>query len=101
MTREQMLAKMELTDKDFQGYVARSKKFIESLNEAQLRFHFSSKQAPIPVEEAAKAFGPDVTVEQLMDLFVDAPLFEGPVLGVNICCGKKYRGPLSPGKETR
>lgn len=88
MNREAMLAKMELSDGDFRDYIAKSKTFIESLNEAQLKFHFNSKRAPVPMEDAAKAFGPDVTVEQLKDLFDGAPIFDGTVLGVNTCCGR-------------
>lgn len=99
MTREEMLRKMELSDHDFRDYVAKSKRFRDSLNEAQLRFHLSSKSSPIHVEDAAKAFGPDVTVDQLTELFAEAPIFGGVIVGVNTCCGKRYEGPLPPRPE--
>lgn len=88
MQREAMLKKMGIGDADFRDYLTKSAAFVASLNEAQLDFHLNSKHPTLTVTEAAAAFGPDVTEEDISKLFEEAPPVAS-VMFTNACCGRK------------
>jgi hypothetical protein len=60
MTRREMLEKLGLTEEEYADLMKKTLGFCKSLNEAQKRVVKSSLPS---LEEAARSFGPDVSVE--------------------------------------
>jgi hypothetical protein len=84
MTREEMLSKMHLSDQEFVSYIEKLTKFMSSLSEPQLRFHMRLTRSGSKPEDAAKAFGPDLTAQELTTLFEGIPPSGGVTTFVNI-----------------
>ncbi|MGC2619304.1 MAG: hypothetical protein WA414_09710 [Acidobacteriaceae bacterium] len=70
MTREEMLSKMGISDADFRDYLTKLTAFRASLNPAQQAFFDRGKPT---VAQAAHAFGPGATAEDVEKLFAEAP----------------------------
>lgn len=90
MTREEMLAKLGISDEDFRDFLRKLEAFRRSLNPAQLEFFHRNLPTAIQV---AEAFGPTATVEEVEALFVEAP----PVAGV--VCFLWTQKPGGPGSK--
>ncbi|RXH56696.1 hypothetical protein [Granulicella sibirica] len=88
MTREDMLIKMHLSEQEFVNYIEKLTKFMSSLTEPQLQFHMRLTQqgskSGVKAEDAAKAFGPQVTAEELTTLFESIPPSNGVTAFVNM-----------------
>jgi hypothetical protein len=87
MNRTEMLNKMGIGDDDFRDYLKKSSDYLATLNEAQMKFHTNSKPPTATIAQAAASLGPDVTAEDIQQLFAEAPPIEG-ILFTNYCCGK-------------
>jgi len=77
MTREQMLSKMGISDQDFRDFLTKLAAFRNSLNPAQLAFFHRSMPT---VDQVAQAFGSDASIQDVNNLFAEAPPMDG------ICC---------------
>ncbi len=74
MTREEMLSEIGLSDGDFRDFLTKVAAFRSSLNPQQLAFYNRSMPT---VAEVAQAFGPDVSIQDVENLFAEAPPING------------------------
>lgn len=77
MTREQMLAQLGISDPDFRDFLTKLAVFRDSLNADQLAFFHRSLPT---IQQVAQAFGPDCSIQDVEQLFGEAPPING------ICC---------------
>lgn len=77
MTREEMLSKLGISDQDFRDFLTKLATFRSSLNPAQLALYH---RALPTVDQVAQAFGPDASIQDVENLFAEAPPMNG------ICC---------------
>ena len=85
MTREEMLARMNLSERDFTGYVQKYTGFLNSLSPSQKAFHTRNNPG-MTVPEIARTLGPDVNPEHIHTLLAELPA-TGDVSPINCCHG--------------
>lgn len=80
MTRDEMLAKMHLNDKQLRELLKKFLAFYHSLDKDQQRV---MQRSMLPLAQAARTFGPDVTVGDIEKLGRE----HGGVAGLCECIG--------------
>jgi hypothetical protein len=83
MTAQQMLEKLGITPEQAEDYKARSSEFVASLPPALSSLH-QKTSVPVPADQVRQWFGPDVTQQDLADLYAAAPGLNGVVVFTNL-----------------
>jgi len=83
MTRQEMLDRLGITDKEFRAYLKKLCYFLHSLDDTQREFYYKHAGTET-VAQLAKSFGPHVTTKDIEELLSECP----PVNGICIleCC---------------
>jgi hypothetical protein len=83
MTSQQLLDKLGVTAEQAEEYKARYSEFVASLPPDLATLH-AKTQAPVPLDQIKSLFGPDLTQEDLTDLYASTQDLLGVVTITNV-----------------
>jgi hypothetical protein len=83
-TRAELLARLNMSDADFRGYLTNYTTFLNGLNANQLAFHKKNNKLK-SIAAVAASLGPDVTADDVKALFAQAPPDGNMMMAVSCC----------------